>query len=322
MNTITEHLLDWSQSQPTHQPKQKLIKGITLAGLTSRNGYTYKAEALKQAAAQYNSKPVFLDHPPNIAKPHLRSTKDLIGTITNARFEKEKLTGDIQLVESQASELFLSLLNTKPPFLGMSHVVLAQRSPDQKTVLKIDDVISVDLVMFPATTHSLTEQTHMQTTSQISYEDLLALIDQTLPEHLAVVDPSLKDPIRYATYADSLLFQTTTNSPTWWTISWSLSNEGILSFGEDLTPAEPPTQNEDPQQTSEHIHQLLPHFAMTPLFQQQLKTASPQQRKQLITERRQLIQNARHTSPQSSTRIPVNSSAMDDQTFLAALKRN
>lgn len=157
LEPITEHVADWRTEEFQLQTEDRLVRHVVLSGDVSRNGYRYAADALQQAAELYRHKPVFLDHAPNAAKPMERSTRDLVGTVVETRFSDGRIRGDIQVLETEAGRTFLALLASETPNVGMSHVVLAQRTVDGKLIEKIHDVVSIDAVVFPATTHGLRE---------------------------------------------------------------------------------------------------------------------------------------------------------------------
>ncbi|MEX0701173.1 MAG: hypothetical protein WD069_03680 [Planctomycetales bacterium] len=156
---LTEHLRDWSAHGLEIDRDARLIKNVALAGLESKNGYRYSAEALRNAVPLYENKPVFLDHAANARRPFERSTRDLVGSIVAARFAGGRIRGDIRVVDTEAGRTFLALAETSGPAVGMSHVVLAEKSGDGTLVERIVEVVSVDAVVFPATTASFREQT-------------------------------------------------------------------------------------------------------------------------------------------------------------------
>ncbi|MEX0714940.1 MAG: hypothetical protein WD066_00055 [Planctomycetaceae bacterium] len=155
---LTEHLRDWSSHGLAIDRDARMIRNIALAGLASKNGYRYAAEALRNAVALYENKPVFLDHAANARRPFERSTRDLVGSIVAARFADGRIRGDIRVVDTEAGRTFLALAETSAPAVGMSHVVLAEKNADGSVVERIIEVVSVDAVAFPATTASLSEQ--------------------------------------------------------------------------------------------------------------------------------------------------------------------
>ena len=139
----------------------RLVRRVAIAGAVSKNGYTYRSEALRQAAGLYESKPVFLDHAADPSQPRSRSARDLVGTLTNVTYEdgpQPRLRGDVRVLDTESGRTFLALCQSEGSGVGMSHVVLARRSADGREVEAIEQVVSVDAVAFPATTTSFREQ--------------------------------------------------------------------------------------------------------------------------------------------------------------------
>lgn len=163
---ITEQVADWRADDLRILPDERLVQGIVLSGPVSRNGHQYTADALQQAAPLYVGKPVFLDHAASAAQPYLRSTRDLVGSVTAARFVEGRIRGDIQVLETEAGQTFLALLEGPAAAVGMSHVVLAERGSRRDLVERIHDVVSVDAVVFPATTVSLRESLQPHSTDE------------------------------------------------------------------------------------------------------------------------------------------------------------
>jgi len=154
---ITEHIADWRAELHVDRTN-RLVKNVALTGTESVNGYRYSEAALREAIPHYDGKPVFLDHARNLAKPFERSTRDLVGTVVNPRFETGRVRGDIQTLDTEAGRTFVALAESKSPAVGMSHVVLARRNAEQTIVEKIEQVVSIDAVIFPATAATFREQ--------------------------------------------------------------------------------------------------------------------------------------------------------------------
>jgi hypothetical protein len=137
--------------------ENRIVRNIALAGIESRNGYRYTEQALQAAVPLYESRPVFLDHAASPQRPYDRSARDLVGSITNARYDQGRIRGDIRVLETPSGQTFLGLAESQSPGIGMSHVVQAERSDDGKTVHNIVEVLSVDVVVNPATTSTFRE---------------------------------------------------------------------------------------------------------------------------------------------------------------------
>jgi len=154
--TLHETCENWNESLNVDR-ENRLVLNVALSGQLSRNGYTYSHEALAAAATLYENKPVFLDHASQRLRPLERSTRDLVGSITNPRYISGRIRGDIRVLDTESGQTFLKLVESHTPGVGMSHVVLADRTSDGKTVQKIVEVISVDVVINPATTSTFAE---------------------------------------------------------------------------------------------------------------------------------------------------------------------
>ncbi len=176
---MTEQVADWRAADVTVDFTERLVRNIVLSGGVSKNGHRYTDEALREAVAKYDQKPVFLDHAANVSKPFDRSMRDLVGTITQPRFEQGRVRGDIQVLDTEAGRTFLALMEGRSPAVGMSHVVLAQRGSNPQIVEHIHDVVSVDAVVFPATTNGFHEAD--RGTIPGSWEALIEQIDAVLP---------------------------------------------------------------------------------------------------------------------------------------------
>ena len=186
LQQLTEHVDDWRTPDLLIDAANRLVRHVALTGVNSRNGYRYSEQALRQAIPLYENKPVFLDHAANFSRPYDRSTRDLAGSIVAPRYQDGRIRADIQLLDTEAGRTFLALAEANRPAVGMSHVVLAHRSSDKSIVESIHDVVSVDAVVFPATTSTFREQTDGQPPGTLpgSFEGILSEIDANLPDHV------------------------------------------------------------------------------------------------------------------------------------------
>lgn len=155
---ITEQVADWRGADFEIRLEERVISHVLLSGGSSKNGHRYSELALRDAVGLYDRKPVFLDHAANLAKPYDRSMRDLAGWIVEARYVDGRIQGGIQVLDTEAGRTLLALMSAETPAVGMSHVILARKSTDGTVVEKIHDVISVDAVVFPATTTGFREQ--------------------------------------------------------------------------------------------------------------------------------------------------------------------
>lgn len=287
--TLTERIADWNDALAI-DAEARLVKNVALAGLHSKNGYHYVEAALQSAAPLYQHKPVFLDHAADPAHPQSRSTRDLVGSIVNPRFEGGRIRGDIRLLDTDSARTFLALVEADAPGVGMSHVVLARRSADGGAVDAIEEVLSVDAVVNPATTTTFHESA---TPPQPGDSDAgTPPPAATLDEHLAALSSRLED------------------------------LEGRLALVEQqaATPGNDPSS---PQPLLDALlaESRLPAYARTPAFLQQLRSApDPAARRALIDERLDLIGQAAAHRPTSSSR-PLDSPDLTDINFIHAVKR-
>ncbi len=181
---VVERIGDWRAAEVAIDAETGLVRNVALAGPESKNGYRYTEESLRRAAVLYADKPVFLDHGRDLSKPQERSTRDLAGHIVNPRYADGRIRGDIQTLGTEAGRTFLALAESGRGSVGMSHVVLVTQNRERTLVEEIHEVVSVDAVMFPATTSSLSEQAGDLTAAPPlfgSLESMLRQIDAQLP---------------------------------------------------------------------------------------------------------------------------------------------
>src|SRR5690606_29164537 len=81
-------------------------------------------------------------------------------------YESGRIRGDIRVLDTDSGRTFLALAESNAPGVGMSHVVLAERSQPDGTVDRIHDVVSVDAVVFPATTRTFRESHEATATTE------------------------------------------------------------------------------------------------------------------------------------------------------------
>lgn len=280
---LNEQFENWNENL-TLDVENRLVLNVALAGQSSRNGYFYTDEALTAAVALYECRPVFLDHAANRQRPHERSTRDLVGSVTNPRFVAGRVRGDIRVLETESGQTFLKLVEAQTPGVGMSHVVLAERSPDGKSVQRITDVISVDVVVNPATTttfseSSLTnpEEAHQEEISEATAK--LATISAERDSLLAEVHRLKKNLVELENRE---------------AVRQLVSNSG------------------------------LPREAVSECFQRQLlQAATPVLREQLLQDRLMLLSPGRRTATRivSQERSPCSTRHTIEDEFVRVLKR-
>lgn len=187
---LTEKISNWKSDSLTVNEQTRTVHGVALVSTQSGNGYEYSQDALRDAVPLYDGKPVFLDH----SHPHQsknRSTRDLVGTITNPRLEKGRIRADIDVLDTEAGRTFLALAQSNISGVGMSHVVIARKNASATLVTHIEDVISVDVVVYPASTKTLRERMENSTTQPIdgTLEHLLEELRSAFQDHTHTLFP-------------------------------------------------------------------------------------------------------------------------------------
>jgi len=297
--TLTEHIADWHTDLAVDRT-QRMVRNVALTGGVSKNGYRYSEQALREATSLYEHKPVFLDHARDRTQPHERSTRDLVGTIVNPRFAAGRIRGDIRVLDTESGRTFLALAESDAPEVGMSHVVLAERAATDGTVERIRQVISVDAVVFPATTKTLRESTAVGSA-----------------DHL----PSPPDQAANLGTGDrgrGAGGEGTEESPQ---LQQLIAERDALR-GELQTLRERITTDEQERELQRQLDASgLPESVITDLFREQLRQADEAQRTALIAERRSLIESARRQPPLSSERATAHQPD-ETATFVAAIRRH
>ncbi len=187
LHELTERITDWRADELDVDASRRVVRHLALTGTASRNGYAYAPEALREAVPLYENKPVFLDHAASTRRPFERSTRDLAGSIVNVRFDGTRIRGDVVLLDTEAGRIFLALAEARHLPVGMSHVVLARKNADRSRVEKIEEVVSVDAVVYPATTTTLREQSECfgeeaHTTLLAERDELRRTLEETREE--------------------------------------------------------------------------------------------------------------------------------------------
>jgi hypothetical protein len=292
-STLAERLADWHADLAV-DAAARLVKNVALTGCDSRNGYRYADAALRSALPLYDQKPVFLDHAADRARPLDRSTRDLVGTIINPRFEAGRIRGDIRVLDTDSGRTFLALTTSNAPGVGMSHVVLARRSADGAVVESIEDVVSVDAVINPATTTTFRESTASQG-------------DSWLRTDLPASDPTPES--NELSLARSQVA--------------ALSAE-LATLRDELASLATQREQEVHSQRMDALilESHLPDYALTPHFRQLLAAAPDDSaRRSLIQERLDLLHRAARHPPHSTLRRTRDTPATTTAAFLAAVKR-
>jgi hypothetical protein len=316
--TLIERYADWHNGAAV-EPQQRLVRNVALAGRESKNGYAYSEAALQGAVALYEHKPVFLDHAADKSRPQERSTRDLVGSIVNARFETGRIRGDIRVLDTESGRTFLALAESDAPGVGMSHVVLAERNGDGATVEKIHDVISVDAVVGPATTRTIRESREQSGDSREQERTTTGQETDTTTESQggggdACSPASPLCSLHSAHGRDEIeLLQEQ--------ISALKAERDELRMRLDRLEAEAQSCASQAQVARLLAEAQLPDFAVTRPFMEQLATAADDAaRRVLIGERSTLVRRAAQSRPNSAERATDQDRRNSNAEFVAAIR--
>lgn len=309
-DTLSERLGDW-HADLSVDSDARLVQNVALTGRDSRNGYRYTESALRDALPLYDQKPVFLDHAADRLRPQDRSTRDLVGTIVNPRFEQGRIRGDIRVLDTDSGRTFLALATSNAPGVGMSHVVLARRSSDGATVEAIADVVSVDAVINPATT----------TTFRESIDDPPKTGDGIAASPPPLISELTTSSIHPIPSPPSL----TTASALASTDPVAALTAELATLRRQLADAALLREQEVHAQRMDALlaHSRLPDYALTPQFRRLLDAAPDDPaRRALIQERLDLLTRAARHPPHSACRATEDAHHASTAAFLAAIKRS
>ncbi len=137
-----------------------IIRGVKILGFKSRNGRRYLREAVAKAVPMYEGRGVNIDHRKPNEQISERSMRDNFGELRNVHLREDGLYGDLHYLVSHAeADTVAERAEKFPNQIGMSHDAAGQtlREGNEVVVESIDEVISVDLVLYPATTDGLFE---------------------------------------------------------------------------------------------------------------------------------------------------------------------
>ena len=310
-STLTEHVADWHAGLSVDRTN-RTVRNVALTGTDSRNGYRYTEQALRSAADLYQGKPVFLDHAIDKSRPHERSTRDLVGTIVNSRFESGRIRGDIHVLDTDSGKTFLALTESDAPGVGMSHVVLAQRAAADGVVDRIHDVVSVDAVVFPATTRTFRE----------SLADSADSVDLDGEES----DPNKSSDSAIDRPAEAVR-PTETEAQTQDPRLRERLQQLICERDELVSQLQRVREREEAQAREATLDRQLqtsglPGYALSGEFRQQLLLADERTRSALLADRLLLIDAAARQHPSSHERSNSTRLVDSDQAFLATIKRS
>lgn len=109
----------------------------------------------------YKDRPVYLDH--DVDNPQSRSVRDLAATIESVAIKNGKPYGVLRTANTEAGRTLLELVKFAPAECGLSHSAMCTPSRNDENIIEsVDEVISVDAVMSPATVGNFSENTQSQ----------------------------------------------------------------------------------------------------------------------------------------------------------------
>jgi hypothetical protein len=342
--TLIEHVADWRAGMSVERD-ERLVRNVALAGLESRNGYRYSDAALREAARLYEHKPVFLDHAADTSRPQERSTRDLVGSVVHPRYEEGRIRGDIRVLDTESGRTFLALVEDDTPGVGMSHVVLAERSADGATVERIRDVVSVDAVVGPATTRTFRESREQRGESSGRSGEAggeSGGVHRSDRSCEGTGDSECGSETVRTVSAPVLLHDQTPASPFPHTSAEATTGKAVhreievlreelaMLTSERDALREKVDQIEAAAQLSERRQSVatllaeaeLPEYARTDAFVRQLEgSADDEARRELIRERVALVQRAARTGPVSAERGDGRDRAAETARFVSAIRQ-
>ena len=157
-----------------------VIRNVKIIGPTSRNNRRYLPEALRRAVGRYEGKGVFVDHPRRSEASEVRSYRDKVGTLRGVRFVENALRGDLHVnLEHPVAKQLLWDAKHNPSAVGLSHNARGKTRTEGGVVVveEITDLVSVDLVVDPASTSGLFESRSVDTMSSQEFAKRLLEAD-------------------------------------------------------------------------------------------------------------------------------------------------
>lgn len=135
-----------------------VIYGVRVIGLTSANGRDYTPEAIRKALPLYEGCPVNINH----ALPGQANTVERrVGWLQGVKQESDGgARGDLHLLKSHpATAAILEAAERRPELFGLSHNAhgTSRRVNGREKIESIEKVVSVDVVVDPASVKSLAE---------------------------------------------------------------------------------------------------------------------------------------------------------------------
>ncbi len=170
--------------------EEGILEGIKILGLESKNGRTYKHEALVEAKHLYEGAKVNVNHSSEGAR--LRDARDRIGKFQGIRVESDGLYGDLHFLTTHPmAPMLIEAAERMPEIMGFSHDATGKgvMGPNGLVIEKIVNVASVDLVADPATNASLFESEEIKPGTK---EETIVQEDNGEEDELKITDLTLE----------------------------------------------------------------------------------------------------------------------------------
>jgi len=145
-------LTERATADPRIDESTHTLRDVTLLGRRSKNGRIYSQKALADVGRLAEDAQVFADH-----SARQRSVNDLVGTLRNSRVEGGRVKADLLVLSESKWPLIRNTALRSPRSFGFSIDARGEFGPDKRTVARVLELNSVDLVTRPATTAGLFE---------------------------------------------------------------------------------------------------------------------------------------------------------------------
>lgn len=195
---LPDEVPDWA-SEAQIEDASGIIRNVLLCGNRSANGYEIPAKAFGDSAnvsRLYNEKPVFTDHPAMESgnrprDPRDRKVSDIAGVVKNARLENGRPRGDIHTADAPAGATLRMLAKTRMIGVGLSHVARHVYNSTKTIVESIAEVLSVDVVAYPATTRTFFEHQRSGDPAIMADQTPVELLTKQLADQRSEFDTKL-----------------------------------------------------------------------------------------------------------------------------------
>ena len=168
-------LIDFFETQITKENidiESRTIKNVLVLQEKSANNRIYPKEVQEKAVPLYEGVKSFAYHYEKDKKEE-RRVKDLIGKFTNPHYENGQIRADLKLLKNQ-SDFITDLAEMNIKGVGFSHIAkgVVAKKGEIEEVEEITKVVSVDLVIDPATTTAFFEDINRKEQDEMDMKEL------------------------------------------------------------------------------------------------------------------------------------------------------